>query len=121
MASQPGSWRQLLRRLLPAFTLLLRSPYNTGTPLHDWKQAYITPVFKKGEQNKAENCRPICHTCIACKMMEHIITSLIMTNLEITGILCPEQHGFRRGRSCETQLLGYIDETTFEMEKWKPS
>ncbi|XP_076456204.1 uncharacterized protein LOC143290546 [Babylonia areolata] len=50
-------------------------------------------------------------------MMEHIVTSHIMTYLQSNGILCPEQHGFRRRRSCETQLLGYIDETTTELEK----
>ncbi|KAL8586003.1 hypothetical protein ACOMHN_045389 [Nucella lapillus] len=29
-----------------------------------------------------------------------------MSHLENNEILCPEQHGFRRERSCETQLLG---------------
>eukprot|EP00745_Piridium_sociabile_P003889 TRINITY_DN12257_c0_g1_i7.p1 TRINITY_DN12257_c0_g1~~TRINITY_DN12257_c0_g1_i7.p1 ORF type:complete len:205 (+),score=42.76 TRINITY_DN12257_c0_g1_i7:816-1430(+) len=24
-------------------------------------------------------------------------------------VLCPNQHGFRRGHSCETQLLGFVD------------
>ena len=33
------------------------------------------------------------------------------------GILSEEQHGFRRGRSCETQLLGYVDEVTEELER----
>ena len=28
-----------------------------------------------------------------------------------------EQHGFRSGRSRETQLLGYIDEVTEELEQ----
>ena len=49
--------------------------------------------------------------------MEHIITSHIMSHLEKNEILCPEQHGFRRGHSCETQLLGYVDEATREIEK----
>jgi hypothetical protein len=40
-----------------------------------------------------------------------------MNHLEKNNILCPEQHGFRRGRSCETQLLGYVDETTEELER----
>ena len=40
-----------------------------------------------------------------------------MSHLEENNILCPEQHGFRRGRSCETQLLGYVDEATVELEK----
>ena len=40
-----------------------------------------------------------------------------MTFLENNKLLCTEQHGFRKGRSCETQLLGYVDETTREVEK----
>ena len=40
-----------------------------------------------------------------------------MSHLEKNEILCPEQHGFRRGHSCETQLLGYVDEATREIEK----
>ena len=40
-----------------------------------------------------------------------------MSHLEKNGILCPEQHGFRCGRSCETQLLGYVDEASEELER----
>ena len=40
-----------------------------------------------------------------------------MSHLEKNEILCPEQHGFRCGHSCETQLLGYVDEVTREIEK----
>lgn len=32
---------------------------------------------------------------------------------------CPEQNGFRNGRSCETQLLGLIDEVTHDPKMWK--
>ena len=64
--------------------------------------AYITAVFKKGERYAAVNYRPISLTCIACKLMEHIITSHTMSHLERNNILCQEQLGFRRGRSCET-------------------
>ena len=39
-----------------------------------------------------------------------------MSHLE-KNILYPEQHGFRCGRSCETQRLGYMDETSEELER----
>ena len=74
------------------------------------------PVFKKGERYKAERYRPISLTCIACKVVEHIIVSDIMSHLEKNNILCPEQHGFRPVRSCETQLMGYVDETSEVLE-----
>ena len=42
--------------------------------------------------------------------MEHIITSDIMTHLENNNILYDLQHGFRKSRSCESQLLQFIQE-----------
>jgi hypothetical protein len=42
--------------------------------------------------------------------MEHIITSNIMTYLENNNILYDLQHGFRKSRSCESQLLQFIQE-----------
>ena len=52
--------------------------------------------------------RPISLTCIVCKTLEHIISTSIYNHLEEHTILCPEQHGFCRRRSCETQLISTI-------------
>ena len=41
--------------------------------------------------------------------MEHIVASTIMNHSEYNNILYPLQHGFRRARSCETQLIEFID------------
>ena len=40
-----------------------------------------------------------------CKLLEHIICSHILTFLDNNNLLTPLQHGFRRGHSCESQLL----------------
>ena len=42
-----------------------------------------------------------------------------MAHLELHGILCHQQHGFRRKRSCETQLLKFADELVNNMAKGK--
>ena len=42
--------------------------------------------------------------------MEHIITSNIMLHLENDNILYNLQHGFINARSCETQLVDFIQE-----------
>ena len=47
---------------------------------------------------------------VCCKIMEHVIASQIMSHGEKKNILYPLQHGFRRGRSCETQLIEFIDD-----------
>ena len=44
-------------------------------------------------------------TCITCKLFEHIICKHILAHLKDHNILTDLQHGFRSGRSCETQLV----------------
>ena len=65
---------------------------------------------KKGPKVKAENYRLISLTCICCKVMEHVITSNIMANLDKHNLLHPNQHGFRKKLSCETQLIQFIQD-----------
>ena len=44
-----------------------------------------------------------------------------MSHLEKNEILRPEQHGFRRKRSCETQLLDFVEELNENVAKGKQS
>ena len=47
-------------------------------------------------------------TSICCKQLEHTIYSHVFSHLDNHNILCDKQHGFRRNRSCETQLLSTV-------------
>ena len=64
-------------------------------------------MFKGGkkDRNKDKKYRPISLTSISCKVLEHILHSNIMKHLENNNILTDLQHGFRKHRSCETQLI----------------
>ena len=68
------------------------------------------PIFKKGNRSSAVNYRPISLTSILCKLCEHIVHSTISTHLDCNSILTNAQHGFRKRRSCETQLLLTLDD-----------
>jgi len=48
--------------------------------------------------------------------MEHILVSRISKHLDRYGILNDSQHGFMRARSCETQLIAFIDDLAKEMQ-----
>ena len=50
-------------------------------------------------------------------MMEHILASNIKSHGEHNNILFPLQHGFIRGRSCETQVIQFIDYLTSNLEE----
>ncbi|VDI52667.1 Hypothetical predicted protein [Mytilus galloprovincialis] len=43
----------------PALTLLFQYSINSGTVPSDWREALITPLFKKGERNVPSNYRPV--------------------------------------------------------------
>jgi len=73
-------------------------------------------IFKKGNSNKAENYRPVSLTSICCKLVEHIIHSNAMQNLENLRILTDSQHGFCKRRSCETQLILTVDDLSRSLD-----
>ena len=75
----------------------------------DWKQAFVSPIFKKGARNRAANYRPISLTSIVCKLMESIVKESVMNHLLQHGLLSPKQYGFISGRCTATQLLRYLD------------
>ena len=89
---------------------------NTGEVPSDWRDAFVTPIFKKRERYDPAKYRPVSLICISCKVLEHIIVSHVMNHLENNGILCDHQQGFRSGRSCETQLLVFVDELMQNIE-----
>ena len=94
----------------PILTIIFQKSLQTGCIPSDWKHANVAPVYKKGEKYNAVNYRRISLTCISCKIMEHVITKHIFSHLENNSLLYDLQHGFRHSRSCETQLLSFVQE-----------
>jgi hypothetical protein len=70
-----------------------------------WRQAYITPVFKKGDATQVCNYRPISLTCTLCKLMESVIKDQLLSRLVSKGLINKHQHGFISKHSTITNLL----------------
>ena len=82
-----------------------------------WKDAHISPVFKKGSKSQRSNYRPINLTSVVCKQMEAIIRDHITTHINTNGLLSNCKHGFVSGRSCSTQLISCLDKWTQELDQ----
>ena len=89
----------------PILKINFQQSIDTSHVPSQWKEANIAPIFKKGDRSDPINYRPVSLTSICCKMLEHIIVSNMMDFLDSKNILVDIQHGFRAGRSCETQLI----------------
>ena len=96
--------------LAPCLTLLYQASLNQGIVSVDRKKAFVVPVYKKGDRSLSVNYRSISLTCVVCKALEHVISTNIHSHLNRHDILIDQQRGFRSGRSCETQLIGTIND-----------
>ena len=81
-------------------TVLFKKSLAQGVVPEDWKRASVSPIYKKGNKNIAENYRPVSLTSQCSKLMESIIRDAIVQYLEANfQLLKDSQHGFRTGRS----------------------
>ena len=110
---RPRVLKELAREIAPPLTALFKSSLSSGSVPADWRDAHITPIYKKGEQYNPANYRPVSLTSVVCNH------SAIMRHFEENSILTDNQHSFRRGRSCEIQLLELVEELTMNLESGK--
>ena len=84
---------------------MFQNSIDTGTGPNRWKNANVCGVFKKAKRSDRTNYRQISLTCVACKILEHIIHSHVTKHFERYDILTDHQHGFRSVRNTELQLI----------------
>jgi hypothetical protein len=82
------------------------------------RTSIITPLHKGGNKSEAANYRPIALTSHIIKIYEKVIRKHLTAYLELTGGLNSNQHGFRAGRSCLTQLLAHYDKIITLLGRW---
>ena len=65
----------------------------------------ITPIHKRGSKGLPKQYRPVVLTFHLIKIFERILHARITQHLQDITVFNEGQHGFRRGRSCLSQLL----------------
>ena len=98
-------------------TRLYQFSLDTREVPSDWKNAFVVPIYKKGEKSSPSNYRPVALTSVVCKVLEHVIYSSVMRHFDRNRVLTNHQHGFRIKRSCETQLITTIQKIARDMTK----
>ena len=82
-----------------------------------WRTANIIPIFKKGSKRDAANYRPISLTSHIGKLLERIIRDHILRHLDNKQLIKPSQHGFLPGRSCQSNLLEFLERVTDDTDR----
>ena len=95
--------------------LMWRRSLDTGVIPAFYKQQLVTPIYKKGSRSLPLNYRPVSLTAHEIKIFERIVRVKMVEFLEKNHLLKCNQHGFRKGRSCLTQLLKQYDDILMNM------
>jgi len=68
-------------------TVIFNLSLQTGDLPDMWKNASVTPVFKKGSPCAPENYRPISLTCISCKLLKCGIKDSLLQHLLLNNLI----------------------------------
>ena len=106
----PRVLKELASELGAVFAHLFQQSIDTGEIPKEWSLANICSLFKNGDKSLACNYHPVSLTCAPCKLLEHIVCSIIMAHLDEHKLLSDRQDAFRKRHSCETQLITVIND-----------
>ena len=90
--------------------MLIAAPYDTQNEISkifnmiltsgiypkEWGRAYISPLYKKGAKDVANNYRPIAISSCIGKLFNAILNSRLVTFMEEKGFLHDYQNGFKK-------------------------
>ncbi len=86
---------------------IINSSLKEGKVPKEWKRANIVPLYKGGNKMEPLNYRPVSLTSIVSKLCEIVIKNRWVQYLEQENIITEKQFGFRKERSCITNLLSF--------------
>ena len=98
--------------MAPILCELFQKSMSLGEVPSQWKEAHIVPIHKKGPRAVMANFRPVALTSVVCKVMERIVCSAIVAFLTNNNLISQQQHGFIKGRSCQTNILLCLEKWT---------
>ena len=89
---------------------IFNNSWRTGYVPQSWREADIVPIHRKGKDRAdTDSYCPISLTGCVGKLVERLINTRLVLQLEKKNITTPEQEGFEQRRPSENQVT-YIAE-----------
>ena len=104
--------KELKNELAKPLSMLFRKSMDEGEIPDEWRDAHVTPIFKKGIKAEPGNYRPVNQTSGFCKVFEKRVKEVMDVHTDENCIINKSQHGFRKGRSPQTNLIEFSEKTT---------
>ena len=101
----PLIFKNLAAEITGVLTDLFNKSLMESALPQEWKDGVVKALPKAGDHSMPTNYRPICLTPMAAKIMETLVKGSLMSFLQESCLLDETQNGFRKQRSCTTNLL----------------
>jgi hypothetical protein len=104
--------KQVADLIAPYLTELFNRSLSEGAFPTAYKEAFVTPVFKKPGLDAADpaSYRPISNLPVVSKLFERLVVGQLTDYLNLHDLLLPLQSGFRQGHSTETAILRVLSD-----------
>ena len=72
-------------------TLIFQESLKSAQIPKAWKDARVTPIFKKGQKSKPNDYRPVSLTSVVCKCLEQIVRASVIEHLMKNNLISNAQ------------------------------
>ena len=122
---KPTGPDQLPTKILKMIAILIAEPLTklfnkslTASKFPDlWKEANISPIFKRKGASDPQNYRPISLLCCLSKILEKLVFRHIYDHLTENSLLSDKQSGYRPHHSTQLQLAYMTDNLYNSLDK----
>lgn len=111
--------KECAEEMAPKLQQIFRKSLDESVVPRQWKEAHIVPIHKGGSKAVMANFRPVALTSSICKVLEKIICATMIGFLTNNHLISPQQHGFVRGRSCQTNMMLCLERWTQMLDDGK--
>ena len=108
----PRLLRKCSEHLSKPLAIIFNKSLQTGDVPAAWREANVSPLFKKGDKTNPLNYRPVSLTSVVGKVLETIIRDQLVNHASVNSIIKIQQHGFMKKKSTLTNLLEYLEVLT---------
>ncbi|KAF2358585.1 Reverse transcriptase domain [Trinorchestia longiramus] len=93
----------------PLLHLIINTSIATNKFPDQWKLSVIKPLHKAGDINTASNYRPISLLPVLSKILEKVISNQLLTHLDKSNLLHPNQYAYRKHTNTQDALLNITE------------
>ena len=101
--------KQIIHFIAPPLEYIFNNSLNSGRYPNSLKIAKVIPIYKKDDQTKIKNYRPISLLPGISKILEKIVYKRLFSFLNDNDILIPNQFGFRKNHSTDYAIIQLCD------------